>query len=343
MTVNVPIRYRHIMSARRVLDFRAGAPWSPHARAVFARAADAAWGDPAHPSSEGRRSAIWLQAAAATVRDLTGFPHVAFLPHRDLAPEVLRAAGITLAAAPATHRRRVLAHVAHTLPVQEDGQRRGNGPEGWLALQAANEETGVIDLDPGQHRVVLDATASFGRSPLPFDADLVLADARAWGSPVDCALVLSRHDLGLVPRVQVPAVAVAVDALAAALGTMSGRAAAESAGMHAFEQRVLEALPDVQFHGADRVAHIRSLSVLHLDAETLMTALDARGWVLGSGSACVQDGTPSHVLAAMGRVTHGNLRIALPIDCDLAALPEFADDLVATVRQLRIEAGVDDL
>lgn len=113
--------------------------------------------------------------------------------------------------------------------------------------------------------------------------------------------------------------------------------------MEAFEGRLAQRLADVQFHGRGRVPHIRSLSILHLDAETMMRALDGRGYVVGSGSACVLDGRPSHVLAAMGRVTHGNLRLALPWDLDLAVLDRFADVVADTANALRIEAGVADL
>lgn len=344
MTMNVPIRYGRIMSIRRVLDLRAGAPWGERALEVFGQASASAWGDPSHPSSEGRRAAVWLEAAAATVRGATGFPHVHFLPHRDAAPGALREAGVVMASAPATHRRRILAHAAATLPVDFDGHRLDDGADqGWLVLQAGNEETGVIDLPAVNRSVVLDASMSLGRSPLPFPADIVIADARAWGSPVDCALLLSTRELGLAPRVQVAPVVVAVDALTAALDGMAARAAAEEAAMVALEQRISASLADVQFHGTHRVPHIRSFSVLHLDAETLMRELDAAGWVVGSGSACVQDGTPSHVLGAMGRITHGNVRLALPIGCDLDALAQFADVLASTVRRLRREAGVDDL
>lgn len=309
---------------------------------VHRRAANAAWADPTHPSSEGRRAATWLDAARSTVSGLTGFPHVRFLTSRDHALRVAARGQRTIASA--THRRAVLEWCDQVLPVDADGQADWSGADGCtLLLQAANEETGVIDSPRTHPRSILDASQTLGRAPLPSDADVVVAHARAWGSPADVSLVLSRRALDTAEAVSVPAAIVAVDALATAMQSLQARAEAEAVAMQALEDRILTALPDVQFHGERRVGHVRSLSVLHLDAETLMRALDAEGFVVGSGSACVQDGTPSHVLAAMGRITHGNLRLALPVDCDLSVLDDFADALIRCTERLRHEAGVAGL
>lgn len=339
-----PIGYRPIMSERHVLDFQAGNPWSARASDVFSRACTAAWADAAHPASEGRRSAVWRDATRATVAALTGFAHVRFVPDRRAAYEALALAGIRPSAAPATHRRHLLRRGPTPLPVDEHGSSAVPSEHvGWLALQAANDETGVIDAIVNPERVVLDADMTLGRSPVPTDVPVVVADARCWGSPIDLAMVLSHEPIPIFEAVQVPAMAVAVDALTLAFEAMPERALAESVAMQALESRLVRNLPDVQFHGRDRVGHVRSFSVLHLDAETLMRALDAAGYVVGSGSACARDGSPSDVLAAMGRVTHGNVRLALPVGFDLDVLETFAQDLIAIVQRLRREAGVEDL
>ena len=331
------------MSGRRILDFRAGAPWSDGAWTVHRQASAVAWADPVHPSSEGRRSATWLDAARATVRELSGFPQVLFMANRDEAMQrLLSQPGDYWAAQ--TNRQRVLEQVQHQVSVDEHGAAQFPAlPRGAIAvLQAANDETGVIDTAASAGHL-LDATASFGRAPLPEGADVVVTSARAWGSPTEVAIVLSRAPLGLADTVAVPDVVVAVEQLSRVLPAMPARHAAEAAAMAHFEQVLAASLPDVQFHGRDRVPHIRSLSILHLDAETLMRALDERGYVVGSGSACVLDGRPSHVLAAMGRVTHGNLRMALPWDLELSELETFALVLAETAQRLRVEAGVADL
>ena len=68
-----------------------------------------------------------------------------------------------------------------------------------------------------------------------------------------------------------------------------------------------------------------------------MTELDRRGFGVASGSACTASTLePSHVLAAMGVLTHGNVRVSLTRDTTpeqvegfLAALP----DVVADIRK----------
>ena len=51
-----------------------------------------------------------------------------------------------------------------------------------------------------------------------------------------------------------------------------------------------------------------------------MTELDRRGFGIASGSACTASTlTPSHVLAAMGVLTHGNVRLALPWPTEASA------------------------
>ncbi len=339
-----PIGYRPIMSERQILDFRAGNPWTERAATTFRTVSQTAWADPTHPSSEGRRSATWREAIHATVAQCTGFGHVRFAPNRRSAYAQLAASGITPQAVPLTHRRHVLRLAQHHLAVDADGAWRGALPDGtWIGFQVANDETGVRDALPTGRRILLDSDVALGRIALPSAADVIVADARAWGSPVDCALVLARQPLDFLESVQVSTMAVATEALTDALQHMPERSVDESNAMDALEQRLQAEIPDVQFHGTNRVGHIRSFSVLHLDGETLMRALDEAGYVVGSGSACAQDGSPSDVLAAMGRITHGNVRLALPVHCDLTKLSAFADTLIATVARLRREAGVDDL
>ena len=72
-----------------------------------------------------------------------------------------------------------------------------------------------------------------------------------------------------------------------------------------------------------------------------MTELDKLGFGVASGSACTASTlTPSHVLAAMGALTHGNVRLSLSrgtteaeVDSFLAALPGVVDRLRAEVGQ----------
>ena len=74
-------------------------------------------------------------------------------------------------------------------------------------------------------------------------------------------------------------------------------------------------VPDSVVHGDPeaRLPHIVTFSCLYVDGEALVTELDRAGFSVSSGSACVADTRqPSHVLAAMGALTHGNVRVSLP-------------------------------
>jgi cysteine desulfurase len=104
--------------------------------------------------------------------------------------------------------------------------------------------------------------------------------------------------------------------------------------------RVPLTVPDVEVVGdpVNRLPHIVTFSCLYVEGEALLTELDRLGFAVSSGSSCTADTlTPSHVLEAMGVITHGNVRVSLPrgtnatdVDRFLAVLP----DAVARLRAL---------
>jgi cysteine desulfurase len=111
-------------------------------------------------------------------------------------------------------------------------------------------------------------------------------------------------------------------------------------------QRVLAEVPDVEVHGGEPgdLPHLLSLSVLYVDAEALQTRLDARGFAVGSGSACAsRTGQPSHVLAAIGGLTSGNVRLGLPPGLPDETPDAFVDAFIEVVGQVRAEMGTADL
>jgi cysteine desulfurase len=91
-----------------------------------------------------------------------------------------------------------------------------------------------------------------------------------------------------------------------------------------------------------------TFSALYADGEALVRELDRRGFALASGSACTASTLePSHVLAAMGALTHGNLRVTLPLS---AVSPDRGDDvarfaaaLPEVVAAVRAELGAHRL
>ena len=75
-----------------------------------------------------------------------------------------------------------------------------------------------------------------------------------------------------------------------------------------------------------------------------MTELDRAGFAVNSGSSCTADTLrPSHVLEAMGVLTHGNVRVSLPRGVAEATVERFLDVLPTVLADLRKAAGVEGL
>ncbi len=108
--------------------------------------------------------------------------------------------------------------------------------------------------------------------------------------------------------------------------------------------RLATSVPDVDLAGDpdDRVPHIVNASFLYVDGEALVTELDRAGFAVSSGSACTASTLePSHVLAAMGVLTHGNVRISISPGTTAEELDRFATMLAAIVTRLRNSTGVN--
>jgi cysteine desulfurase len=105
---------------------------------------------------------------------------------------------------------------------------------------------------------------------------------------------------------------------------------------------ILERVPDVDVTGdpVRRVPHLLTFSVLYVDGETLTLELDKAGFAVASGSACSASSEhPSHVLAAMGALTHGNVRIGLTWTTTATEIDRFLDVLPPIVTEIRTTVG----
>jgi cysteine desulfurase len=78
-----------------------------------------------------------------------------------------------------------------------------------------------------------------------------------------------------------------------------------------------------------------------VDGEALLHALDRQGFAVSSGSSCTASTLqPSHVLEAMGVLSHGNVRVSLHRDTTEAEVDRFLAVLPGIVAEIRKEAGM---
>ena len=225
--------------------------------------------------------------------------------------------------------------------------------EAWAACRAAGVPLGV------------DAQASLGRTASPASYDVLAGEAQSWGGPGGLGLVvLPERTRWLLPGAPDPDTALSGPtrhtpwiplALAAAEAWQQTEATRENDATEAFAlvDRIRAAaatVADVEVVGdpVDRLPHVVTFSALYADAEALVREFDRRGFGVGSGSACTASTLePSHVLAAMGALTHGNVRVTLPLEAvapDRARQVEaFCSVIADVVSSVRAELGAHRL
>lgn len=243
---------------------------------------------------------------------------------------------------------------------------RGEGVAA-LALQAANGEVGtrqpVATAAAACHEagvpLLVDAGAVVGRDPVPAGADVLVADARSWAGPPGVGVLVVRtgvrwrsdgpedeHEHGRVPgEPDVPSVLAAAAALQDA-ETHRERRAAVARGLVDRLRASAAQVPDTEVVGdpVDRLPHVVTFSSLFVDGEALVHELDRLGFAVASGSACTASTLePSHVLAAMGVLTQGNVRVTLPLEPDEDDVAAFCAALPGAVRTVRALLGAERL
>jgi cysteine desulfurase len=231
-----------------------------------------------------------------------------------------------------------------------------------VALQSANHEVGTLqpvdDLDAlglGGVPLFTDACASMGRLPLPGSWAAVAGSAHKWGGPAGLGVLLVRKgarwrapfpvddrvDERATGFENVPAALAAAAALQAVVDDE-----AERARQHALVDRirttVAARVPDVEVVGDPdrRLPHLVTFSCLYVDGEALVTGLDRSGLGVASGSACTSSTlAPSHVLEAMGVLTHGNVRVAVDRTTTDRDVDRFLEVLPGVVADIRAALG----
>ncbi|GAA4996248.1 cysteine desulfurase/sulfurtransferase TusA family protein [Kitasatospora paranensis] len=244
-------------------------------------------------------------------------------------------------------------------------ERFGDGTA-LAVLQTANHEVGTVqpvaevaDLCGSVGiPLLVDAAQSAGRLPVPGGWSLLTASAHKWGGPAGVGVLAVRkgvryasplpadeRERGRVPGyVNVPAIVAA----AASLRAVRAEAEQENARLHALVERIRatvpQLVPEVEVVGdpVHRLPHLVTFSCLYVDGEVLLGELDRAGFAVSSGSSCTSSTlTPSHVLAAMGVLTEGNVRVSLPYGTDEADVTRFLTVLPELVAGVRAPLGLD--
>jgi cysteine desulfurase len=237
-----------------------------------------------------------------------------------------------------------------------------------VCLQHANHEVGttqpVREAAEAAHArgalLLVDACQTVGRVAVDvaaLGADLLVGSGhKCYGPPGTGFLVAGRaarlrpvllgdeRERGRRPgRENLPGIA----GLAAAVAARTVEGPAENQRLAGLAERLragLAAVPDVVVHGhpSERLPHLVAFSVLYVEGEALLLLLDAEGIAVHSGSSCTADNQePSHVLAAMGAITHGSVRVSFLGDAGQADVDRLLAVLPGAVADLREMAELD--
>ena len=195
--------------------------------------------------------------------------------------------------------------------------------------------------------LLVDAAQTVGRAPLPEGWSVLTASSHKWGGPAGVGLLIvrsgTRIDLDPPPAPSVPLVVAAAAALRAARAEAEPESARLAPLVDRIRATVAATVPDVEVVGdpVDRLPHLVTFSCLYVDGEALLHALDRRGFAVSSGSSCTSSTLrPSHVLEAMGVLSHGNVRVSLHRETTAEQVERFLAELPGIVADLRTEAGV---
>ena len=343
--------------------FQSEAPLHPAARAFLADAFDRGWADPSKIHGESRQASILLNEAKETFASHLGIrrDQVEFLSDPALGFH-LGTSGLLHGSSQffysAVDRSEVFAiadlHSGEKIPVALDGsiQYPEGGSTDLLAWQTINGETGIISAAPTKFpgRLFVDATASGAQIPLPENWSTALWNSRTWEGPTGLG-IFAVADKGIwrnpLPHVDqkissselsIPLVMASAIALEAHTRDYAEKRAALSILNARIRNFLHSEIGDVDIAGSatTTVPHLLSYSLLYIDAERLVNELDRRGICVDSGSACnATNMEPSHVLAAMGLLTHGNVRMTLHNQTTPESVEIFLQELKTLVEDFR--------
>jgi cysteine desulfurase len=241
------------------------------------------------------------------------------------------------------------------------------GQRPLLALQAANNETGIVQpvveaaakVRAVGGATVCDAVQAFGRVPCAVEsigADVLILSAHKLGGPKGAGALVFGDENDHIGHVLVRGggqergqragtenvAAIAGFGAAALIAASAMRAEAEhTIGLrNRLEEAVLQIAPDTVIigAGAERLPNTSCFAVPGTSAETLLMALDLDGVAISSGSACSSGKVgKSHVLAAMGiesAIAKGAIRVSFGWSSSEADVEHFARAFGAAIERM---------
>jgi cysteine desulfurase len=246
---------------------------------------------------------------------------------------------------------------AVSAPVDRSGRIDAPLPDGdVVVLQSANHEVGTLQPVAeyaGGAPLFVDACASMGRLTLPEGWAAAAGSAHKWGGPAGVGVLLvrkgtrwlspfpadDRADERAAGFENVPAALAAAAALQAVVAERDEVNARQFSRIDRI-RAAAAAVPDTEVVGdpVDRLPPQVTFSCLYVNGEQIVQALDRRGFGVASGSACTASTLePSHVLAAMRVLTHGNVRVSLSRDTTDESVDGFCSALPEVVAEIRKE------
>ena len=221
-------------------------------------------------------------------------------------------------------------------------------PNSVLSFQLANGETGAINKLPPQLPegllIAVDATASGNRQPLPEKWSSAVFDSRSWEGPAGLAVVAITDAANWKnPLPHISAVRRTYGTFSLPLLIASAVAlenfAPDDENIRAMNAKlrldVSRAIPNARVAGDLDISTPQLISLIFpgCNGEEILRGLSARGISVDSGSACTaMNLQPSHVLAAMGLHTDGNIRITLHAETTAEEVELLTNALVDEVR-----------
>jgi cysteine desulfurase len=348
-------------------NFQSESPLHPKAFDVLHAAFDSGWADPAKLSQSGanarqlKNNALESIASALSVGVDSVVPISPTSLGYYLGIQGLFADTPTLIHG-ATDRKDVFAIAAkiphNVLKSALDGKlipENTTAKQSVLALQIANAETGVIQECDAiisrtqSERIFLDATTSGIRVPLSDQFSTALFDSKSWYGPDELGILIIKkpsqwsnplpHLNAAHPNFDVSlplllASAVALENFSTENKTADTQARKFNEQLRSAFSQVADA--DIAGPLDSSLAHKLSVSFLSCNGEELLRALESDGYSVDSGSACTADNLqPSHVLAAMGVLTHGNIRITIHPGTTQAEIDGLIKSVVSNVNRSR--------